>query len=511
MADADVRRNLRVQFSAGGAKKLQSEVSKVDKGLVRAGKSGTKAFKETESSAVKASKAMEGALGPIDESFKGFDKLNSIIGKFSMLGGMVAMAWGGITWAIEKFNPVAKTAAERMAELEKAAQALTGNLSKYATILSQVNVLQLAYSDDRYAASLKKTALALAKVRAAAKDVTRAEHDMSAARWDAIKANAGMDLQAIASANRAQNSATRRKNAAMASGAASRAELERAKAATEDAAKSVRMLARGYDDLLKSSDGAAKSTEKVTAVVKKSAAVRVDAAAEAAAAEAARFWGAVRWLGELEKARVQGEEMRAMFAEGEERGRREAMAIEREAAASLRENIATQIKMSEASRDAVDSTVNGFEELAAGAEAFGAGATVIQAAQMLASGIKAGADALDYGAESAAAFATGNVVAGLGLAAAAVGKGISAAAYAKGLAELGESSGGVSSSTPATGSAGGASGLTGESSRESSGPVQVNVNFAGRAAGLGRFLVAEINTEAQTRGGNRLDSRAVRR
>jgi hypothetical protein len=120
------------------------------------------------------------------------------------------------------------------------------------------------------------------------------------------------------------------------------------------------------------------------------------------------------------------------------------------------------------------------ESLTAGAKALGAGATAL-----LTGSPAAAAAATQYGLEAAA---WGAVAAATGLGAAAAG----------------------TSAPPAAGGGGGSQGLTGQGS-QGGGPVSVYVNFTGPTTGLGRYLAAELNSEAQRQGGARLDTRVVRR
>lgn len=170
--------------------------------------------------------------------------------------------------------------------------------------------------------------------------------------------------------------------------------------------------------------------------------------------------------------------------------------------------------LSAAQKAAVDAQVKGLDALSEGLDAWGKGATVIKAAQMTASAIQAAADAIDFTAQSIASFAIGNVGAGVGLAAAAAGKTAAAAAYAKGLLDLGFSAPNTSSSSSQSSTTSQAapstSQLTGESEDRDT-YLNVTMQFAGQAGRLGRYLIEEINTEARTAGGARVNSNVIRR
>ena len=177
---------------------------------------------------------------------------------------------------------------------------------------------------------------------------------------------------------------------------------------------------------------------------------------------------------------------------------------------AIHDAIKAEYALTDAQKKAADSAQKGLDAMAEGLEAWGKGSQIIQAAQMTAAGIKATCDAIDYAAEAAANFAIGNVATGIGLSAAAAGKTAAAAAYAKSLAELGFSafdSGGGSASTAAAAQPT-TSTLTGGGSRTTE--INVTMQFAGQAGRLGRYLIDDINAEARTPGGARIESRVLR-
>lgn len=175
--------------------------------------------------------------------------------------------------------------------------------------------------------------------------------------------------------------------------------------------------------------------------------------------------------------------------------------------------VKNSIAISKANQEAIDAQIKGYQELADGLETAGVGMNVMRAAQMTASGLQAASDAINYTAEAAANFAIGNVGTGLGLAAAAAGKTAAAVKYAKSLVELGfsafDTGGGggdaaAASATPST------SALTGESSSRGATEINVTMAFSGNAGRLGRYLVEEINAEARTPGGARVNAGVIR-
>ena len=174
------------------------------------------------------------------------------------------------------------------------------------------------------------------------------------------------------------------------------------------------------------------------------------------------------------------------------------------------DRIKANVDLSKSTREAMEAQIKGAQAVAEGLDALGVGANAVTAAQMTASGIQAVCDAMDYTAQSVASFAIGNVGTGMGMAAAATGKWAAAAAYANGLIELGFSAfdsggGGGAQQTPQPTT----SSITGQQASE---PTDINVTmmFSGQAGRLGRYLVEEINAEARTSGGARLNAGVVR-
>lgn len=205
----------------------------------------------------------------------------------------------------------------------------------------------------------------------------------------------------------------------------------------------------------------------------------------------------------------------AAIVQAEEEKTARIVALQKEQAAAQKktaiEAMKNNLALSKSSREAVDSMSSGFSILAEGMDAFGANQNLVTAAEMTAGCIKAGADAVDYTAASIANFAYGNIGTGTGLAAAAAGKWAAAAAYAKGLIDLGFSppDGAKEESQTTAQTAAPTTALTG---KEETAPTEIAVTmqFAGQAGRLGRFLVDEINAEARTPGGARVNAGVIR-
>lgn len=174
-----------------------------------------------------------------------------------------------------------------------------------------------------------------------------------------------------------------------------------------------------------------------------------------------------------------------------------------------KKRIRAEWSMTDATRGAMDAQIKGLDALAEASAATGQGAVAMQALQMTAAGLQAVADATDYAAEAAANYAIGNIGTAIGLTAASAGKTIAAAAYAKGLIDLGFSAfdtGSGQASAPQASSAA----LTGSTASEKTTEIAVTMQFAGNAGRLGRYLIEEINAEARTAGGARVNSQVLR-
>ena len=202
-------------------------------------------------------------------------------------------------------------------------------------------------------------------------------------------------------------------------------------------------------------------------------------------------------------------------AEQKQAGLREQLAARRKQIA--KETLFTETKnaiaISKENQEAIDAQVKGYNQLAEGLETAGVGMNVMRAAQMTAAGLQATSDAINYTAEAAANFAIGNVGTALGLTAAAAGKTAAAVKYARSLVELGfsafDTSGGGSSAATVQ-AAPSTSALTGQSIESKTTDINISMSFAGQAGRIGRYLIEEINAEARTAGGARVNSQVLR-
>lgn len=177
------------------------------------------------------------------------------------------------------------------------------------------------------------------------------------------------------------------------------------------------------------------------------------------------------------------------------------------------------VALSDANKAAMNSTIDGMNVIAQAMEQWGAGAGAVQAVEMTASGLKASADAIDYAAEAAAAYANLDIVRGAALTAASIAKGASAAAYAKGLIELGKNgfnapSGGelgavATAQGGATQSASTAAltGSQGGSSQHQT--IDVNLLYSGGGPELANALIKGLNASANNSGMSRINASLI--
>lgn len=179
-----------------------------------------------------------------------------------------------------------------------------------------------------------------------------------------------------------------------------------------------------------------------------------------------------------------------------------------------------RIALTQAQKDAVNATVTGFNEMAKGAELWGASADTVQVIEMTASGIKAGADAIDYAAAAAKAYAVGNVVQGMGLSAASAGKVAAALAYAKGLTEIGKG-GSVEAPDVSSATSGGGAGtsssygtlnsLTGTSAIQEKQQIEINLQYSGTDSQIAQALISGLNASSHQSGMTKLNPRILAR
>lgn len=171
----------------------------------------------------------------------------------------------------------------------------------------------------------------------------------------------------------------------------------------------------------------------------------------------------------------------------------------------LYDQIYAQHALTAAQKAAVNANKQGFEAMAEGMEAWGVGAAEIQKAQMLASGIQAAADAIDYSAQAAAMYAIGNIPAGIGLTAAAAGKTAAAAAYAAGLLDLG------GSALPSTGSAAATavSSASPQLAPTENKDITITFAFEGSDSQIAGALIRGMNASGRSLGGAKLNGSMI--
>ena len=95
-----VTRGVRVVMEVKGAPKVEKALNKTTAGLKKTGaeaKTAAKSLSAAGAASDATGKSMADALDPIDKSFAGMDKLNSILGKVAMVGGLVGVAVGALT------------------------------------------------------------------------------------------------------------------------------------------------------------------------------------------------------------------------------------------------------------------------------------------------------------------------------------------------------------------------------------------------------------------------------
>lgn len=206
---------------------------------------------------------------------------------------------------------------------------------------------------------------------------------------------------------------------------------------------------------------------------------------------------------EIEAARVLADEQLKSYALIDEARKKDQEA----ATQAIFDQVYAEHALTKAQREAADAAAGGFAEMASGLEAWGIQSTAIQKMQMIASGIQAGADAIDYGAKGLAFFASGNPIAGAGMMAAAAGKTAAAAAYAAGVADLGGSAP-RTASAPSSASAYSSASLTGSAPKESN-EITVNFAFEGSDSQIASALIRGLNATTGSLGRQRLKKSVI--
>lgn len=177
------------------------------------------------------------------------------------------------------------------------------------------------------------------------------------------------------------------------------------------------------------------------------------------------------------------------------------------------------VALSDANKAAMNSTIDGMNVIAQAMEQWGAGAGAVQAVEMTASGLKASADAIDYAAEAAAAYANFDIVRGAALTAASIAKGASAAAYAKGLVELGKngfnapSGADLSAAASSQGGSGQTASTTALTGSQGAGnqhqTIDVNLLYSGGGPELANALIKGLNASANNSGMSRINASLI--
>ena len=177
------------------------------------------------------------------------------------------------------------------------------------------------------------------------------------------------------------------------------------------------------------------------------------------------------------------------------------------------------VALSDANKAAMNSTIDGMNVIAQAMEQWGAGAGAVQAVEMTASGLKASADAIDYAAEAAAAYANLDIVRGAALTAASIAKGASAAAYAKGLVELGKngfnapSGADLSAAASAQGGSSQTASTTALTGSQGAGnqhqTIDVNLLYSGGGPELANALIKGLNASANNSGMSRINASLI--
>lgn len=512
MTEPQIRRAVRVAFSASGAKKLDAQINKVDTDIKRTGNEGSAALGKADAATVKMAKSMEAALQPIDESFKGFDRLNSIVGKLTMVGGLASLAWTGITKAIELFKPAADSAVLSQDALNDSVSRASSLLGAYAKNLTRINALQLMSVDEAYTKALERSAQNLGKIREATSELEKAQFRLAitqAAYREALKTN---DATEVAAAARRANEAAGRVRQLRDVVSSEQARTAALSSATERAARDLETLTRHYSALGTETDDVAEKADRAAAAV-----ARVVPPAQTLLQIVQELAAPSQSLADAIGAQSLDPEPLLRLSEAFPKVAAGASAMaDAVKAASL--ELALQRSEMEATAELAGVAARGYAAMAY--ESLVAGDSFSEFANKLARSVaqQAAVEAVYYGAKALVAAGTGIFTGNPAMFAAAE----SFTAAAAGMAAVAGVAAGVASQTGGLTDGGGAgSGSSGpsiESSRDMtgapaqpSGPTVVNLNLAGAWGAVGRALIEEINREGQRLGGARITAQAVRR
>jgi hypothetical protein len=489
--ESEVKRALRVQFSATGQARLKQDVAAVDKSLSSAGKSGTAALGKLDAGIGKLGEGMAKALDPIDKAFAGTDTLFSLLGKAGAVGAVAGAAFELVKVGLEALTSESRRAAAAQEELAAAAKRTAATLAD--ALGSGISDEALGQLSPEAVLEYRRSLFELDEARKAyldelAKDTIRAEQirvngtedqkrDLAQGRW---YANAQLEILRDQMAE---------KREMVLLGEAEIREAER--------------RARGEDGT-----GESKPEKAAKAIV-------------STAREAGKAWSSLR--AEADSYLLSME----MAIEAEQRAHQWRVQAVEEAQAAYAKLSDRVSEYARRQREAYDASVQAQVDAVTGAlggaaEAFGqAAAAALLAGESIMGILNQQLQALAAQAvwEALKSTATGlyylavpgmQAAAGLAFDSAAVWSAIAAGAGI-GVAATGGmgGSGGGGGGAPSSPSQASSSGLAGEPGG-SAGPVVVNVNFSGPASGLGRFLADELNAEARRAGGARIDPRAVR-
>ena len=493
---SDIDRYLSVNFRTTGSGKANTEIDNLDKNLDKAGQSGAASLNKIDRASVGAvtgikntSEAMSDALDPYDKAFSATDKLFSILGKATAVAGFVVAGFAIMSAAYNSLTSNAE-ATKRANDLVNASleatSAIMGQVAQAQAELGlSASVQELIDKSKEYTDTLDTQKQAVSDLRAAqeARDTLLGQIELKEReladirdRQDKAATFRNENLNTLAKLNREAREEIEALTIAyqelefVYTTSAIKAEFftgllaaqnETSKKGREILSPYVSLLgdfAEGYTTLAKTLTEADKAATKTTKTFKALGDTQQEILEDNAQKELETYSALqerkqaaderfAKERAELLKKRSEAE-LAAMTE-----GWRERLAIgqsiadsEAEFEKNKEELVGDAIKRNIAFSNTYDDIkTNGsqaFDAISEAMAAWGVGATAIEGATMLARGLQAQADALDFGAESIAAFATGNVLAGAGLAAAAVAKQASAAAYFYGLSQLGGSGGG---------------------------------------------------------------------
>jgi hypothetical protein len=505
----EVKRSLKVQFSSTGQAKLKADVDAVDKSMVKAGKDGNAAFKAAEGGITGLSKKMASALEPVDKAFAGFERLNGILGKAGMAGGLIMLGVELVAAGKELagLNEQMKLNAARVEEQKRRYNEIADAVKTYAGRLREVNILEYIQQNKTLAKELQAHTSWLERKEKLEKRAAELLKDSDALY---VRLQRSKQADVDASEGMSQQTWLLQKALDATNAEASRVDqnLITLRHTVDRSAESVDGAKRRLDDLVESmSGGAPKATSFAAAVDEVALALaQIDSGPTARAFD--RLFEMTRGAQVDAMARLAGQW--DDYAEAVWRGGH----ATRDAADAMRDAFAAGEAMTttfESSLGLIDAHGQALASMAY--EAVIAGQSFeefLNAVARRAVG-EAAIEAALYGAKALASLGVALFTGSPAALAAAETFGAAAAAFAAVATVAGAVAGATGGLVPATGGAGGAGGSAGLTGAQPvSGPTTVNVNFTGPTSGIGRFLADELNSEGRRQGGARLDSRVVR-